>query len=211
VLPDLVNALICAIVVAIQQGGTMRQLLSILMVTSFSWAAMANDFAAVIGARTNSWDYSPATTGVSASGKTGIQAGVLGFIDLGASLQLRSGFLFTQRVFTVTSSGQETEFVFTYFDVPLTLKFMFSEYGGVFLGPNIALNAGKSCSGPNACSTEGVKSSLVGIQLGASFKFASQMGAELYYELNSGDIQSVNGVSGKDAKSIVANFLFTFE
>lgn len=189
----------------------MRQLLAIFLVMGFSFSAMANDFAAVVGARTNSWDYAPTTTGVSATGKTGLQAGVLGYIDLASALQLRSGFLYTQRVFTITASGQDTDYTLTYFDIPLTLKYMFSEYGGVFFGPNIALNAGKSCSGSATCSTEGVKSSLVGLQVGASFKFAPQMGAELYYEMISGDIQAANGSSGKDAKSIVANLLFTFE
>lgn len=189
----------------------MRQLLAVLLVMGFSFSAMANDFAALVGVRTNSWDLSPSTAGVSASGKTGLQAGVLGFIDLANSLQLRSGFLYTQRIFTASASGVDSDYTYTYFDIPLTLRYMFSEYGGVFLGPNLALNAGKSCSGTATCSTDGVKSSLVGLQVGASFKFAPQMGAELYYELISGDIQSNNGTSGKDAKSIVANLLFTFE
>jgi hypothetical protein len=189
----------------------MRQLFAFAIILGLSFSVSANDFAALIGARTNSWDYAPATTGISGSGSTGFQAGVLGFLNLTPVLQLRSGFIYTQRIFSITNTGVETDYTLTYFDVPLTLKYMFSEYGGVFFGPNLALGAGKSCTGGNACTTDGVKSSLVGMQLGASFKFAPQLGAELYYELTSGDIMASNGTSGKDAKSIVANLLFTFE
>jgi hypothetical protein len=189
---------------------TIRKIaLTLVFGTLMSVAAEARDFAVSVGARTNSWDISPAGAG-SGSGKTGLQAGVLGFIDIGTGLQFRSGFLYTQRLFTATASGFESEYNFSYFDVPLTIMYKFSDFGGVFGGGVLALNSGKSCSG-TGCSTEGVKSSLVGFQFGASFKFAPQMGGELYYESIPGDIQSANGTAGKDAKSVVANLLFTFE
>ncbi len=177
----------------------------------FSSISFANDFAAVLGVRTNTWDYTPSTN-ITASGKNGYQAGVLGFMEINPSLLFRSGFIYSTRVFTVKATGAstESEYNFNYFDIPLTVMYKFSDFGGVFGGAIIAMNAGKSCSGNN-CSTDGVKSSLTGIQFGASFKFAPQMGAELYYETISGDIQSANGSAGNNAKSVVANLLITFE
>lgn len=190
----------------------MRQLITIFLAAmTFSFSALANDFAVVLGMRSNSWDYFPTTSGVSGSGSTGYQAGVLGFIDVAQALSVRTGFIYTQRIFSITDSTSATNYNYSYFDVPITLMYKFSEFGGIFGGAVLALNSGKSCSGIANCSTDGVKSSLTGFQFGASFKFAPQMGAELYYESISGDIQASGGVGGKDAKSVGANFLITFE
>lgn len=193
----------------------MRHLLSLVFVTFFSVASFANDFAAVVGVLTNSADRASTTSTSSVSGKIGFQAGVLGFIDLSGPIALRSGFLYSQRNYTVTTSSQDTDFNLVYFDIPATLMYKFAEYGGVFGGAVFALNASKSCSGPSGttCSTDGVKSSIVGYQFGATFKFAPQMGAQFYYEMLPGNIQdnSITAVGLKDGKSVVANFMFTFE
>lgn len=189
----------------------MRQLLVLAFTSLISISVFANDFAAVLGVRTNSWDITPSTN-ITASGKNGYQAGILGFIEMNPVLLFRSGFIYTNRIFTskATGSATELEYNYSYFDIPATVMYKFSDFGGVFGGAVIAMNAGKSCSGAN-CSTDGVKSSLVGIQFGASFKFAPQMGAELYYETISGDVQSAAGSANNNAKSVVANFLITFE
>jgi hypothetical protein len=209
--------IICAIVEVHEQGGNMRHFIRVILslgstiiLTFTASIAVANDFAAVLGVRTNSWDYSQTGSGASASGETSFQLGVLGFVDVAAAMQFRTGFLYTQRTFTASAGDIKATFTHSYFDIPATLLFKFSEYGGVFGGAVLALNASKSCSG-GACSTVGVKSSLVGYQFGASFKFAPQLGAELYYEAIPGTIQTDGSNSFKDSKSVVANLLFTFE
>ncbi len=194
----------------------MRHLIIGLLTSIVTVSAFANDFAAVLGFRTNSWDTSVTSTTSSGSGKAGLQAGVLGFIDLAQAVALRTGFLYTQRKYSVTVGTSTTDFDFAYFDVPATVMYKFSEYGGIFGGAVLALNASKSCTvSSGTCDTNGVKSSLIGLQFGASFKFAPQMGAELYYEMISGDAySSTSGTTtsvGKDPKSVVANLLITFE
>lgn len=192
----------------------MKLLQHILLATVFifSSAAHANDFAAILGMRTNSWDISP-STGITASGDNSFQGGVLGFIDLSSSLLFRTGFIYTQRAFTAKTATASYKYEHNYFDIPAGLMYKFSDFGGVFAGGVLALNTGKNCTG-NACSTDGVKSSLMGLQFGASFKFAPQLGGEIYYEMISGPIQTFAGppaTEGKDAKSVVVNFMFTFE
>jgi hypothetical protein len=174
--------------------------------------AAANDFAAVFGILTNSADRVSTTSTASVSGKVGFQAGVIGFIDLTGPLSFRSGFLYSQRTYTTTVASLDTDYKLAYFDIPVTLMYKFAEYGGVFGGVVLANNASKECS-TAGCSTDGVKSSMVGYQVGASFKFAPQMGAQFYYEMLPGNIQdSSTAVVGlKDGKSVVANFMFTFE
>jgi hypothetical protein len=194
----------------------MRQvmtLISMLIISGVvSTKAFANDFAAVVGILTNSADRASSSTLASVSGKLGYQAGVLGFIDLTGPLSFRSGFLYTQRNYTVTVASLDTDYKLAYFDIPVTLMYKFADYGGVFGGFVLANNATKECS-TSGCSTDGVKSSLIGYQFGASFKFAPQMGAQFYYEMLPGNIQDSSGLAYglKDGKSVVANFMFTFE
>lgn len=182
---------------------------------SISAVASANDFAVVAGFLTNSADKASSTSTVNMSGKIGYQFGVLGFIDLNGPLAFRSGFLYSQRNYTSTVNSQDTDFKLAYFDIPATLMYKFSDYGGVFGGIVLANNASKECVAPSGstCVTDGVKSSLIGYQFGASFKFAPQMGAQFYYEMLPGNIQDSSSVTSgiKDGKSVVANFMFTFE
>lgn len=178
---------------------------------TFSSVAYANDFAAILGVRTNSWDVEP-SGGATASGKNSFHAGVLGFIDLSSAVLFRTGFIYTQRAYTIKTNTVDAEYNYTYFDIPATLMYKFSDFGGVFAGAVLALNTSKGCSSNTGnCSTDGVNSSPIGFQFGASFKFAPQLGGEIYYEMIPGPLQSYNGSDSKSAKSVVANLMITFE
>ena len=52
-----------------------------------------------------------------------------------------------------------------------------------------------------------MKSVIVPLQLGVSFRFASQLGAELYYEYAAGDLAA----NLSNMKTVGANFLVYFE
>jgi hypothetical protein len=180
----------------------MKSVLSILTVLFVTSSAFANDFAAVVGFRNNSAD---STTTATVNTKSSLGLGVLGFFDLGGSLQGRVGFIYNQR--NVSAGTPEYDYNLNYIDVPLTAMFKVTDYAGAFIGPVVGLYAGKECKVPGGCDTnpEGL---LTGLQLGVSFKFAPQLGAELYYE-------TVPSTYWKDAfknmRTVGANLLFTFE
>lgn len=187
----------------------MKAILSIITSLLMAATASASDFAVVLGARSNSADAD--VTGLTVDSKTGMGIGVLGFFDLAGAVQGRMGMIINQRNFTLKSSSTySNDLNTTYMDIPLTVNYKFVDYAGVFAGPVASLLAAKSQSA-NVSSFELSKSPEsfnLGFQFGASFKFAPQLGAELYYE----SIPSTIWKEGvKDVKTVGLNFLMTFE
>jgi hypothetical protein len=189
-------------------------LTTLLLGLLISFSASANDFAAAIGFRSNSADL-VSTTGVTASvdSKTGFGAGVIGFFDMGADFQIRSGFLYNQRSYKVSYTSPiaaEAELNLAYIDIPVTAMYKFADYAGAFAGPVVGLLASKECklAGGTCAITKDPESLIVGLQFGASFKFAPQLGAELYYETIPSEFWK-DGL--KNARTVGVNLLFTFE
>lgn len=171
--------------------------------------ALANDFAATVGFRSNSGEHAPA--GVSDNAKASIGVGVLGFFEMASQLQLRSGFLYNQRKYGYTSSSVDFDFDLAYVDIPVTAMYKFADYGGVFIGPVLSLLVSKDCkiSGGTSCGySKSPEALVIPVQFGVNFKFAPQWGAELYYEMISQELWT-NGV--KNSKTVGANLLYTFE
>ncbi len=185
----------------------MKAILTIITSLLVSASAFANDFAAVLGFRSNSAD--AVSTSVSTSGKTSFGLGVVGIFDLSGPLQGRAGFIYNQRNFSASVSSTEVEYNMSYVDVPLTLMYRFADYAGAFAGPVVGLLASKECKSTvsNTCSSN-PESMITGFQLGTSFKFAPQMGAELYYEVIPSTFWKD---SFKDMKTVGVNLMFTFE
>ena len=187
----------------------MKAIITFLAASMVVTTAFANDFAAVLGYRTNSADLAiDSGTTSSVTSKSSFGAGVLGFFDVGQNFKMRTGLIYNQRNFSVSpSSGTAFDAGLSYMDIPVTAMFQFSEYGGAFAGPVLGLFAGKECSG--ACSfTKSPESMIWGLQFGASFKFAPQLGAELYYET----IPSEFWKEGlKSNRTVGLNLLITFE
>jgi hypothetical protein len=185
---------------------SLKSALTLTVGTLISFSASANDFAAAIGFRSNSAD--AVTVGADVTSKTSLGAGVIGFFDMGDSFQIRSGFLYNQRHFGLgATGGTDYETNAAYIDIPVTAMFKFADYAGAFAGPVLGLLASKECKVPGGCATS-PESTLMALQFGASFKFAPQLGAEIYYE-------TVPSTFWKDAmknaRTVGANLLFTFE
>ncbi len=181
----------------------MKTLFTFVTAVLIACTASASDFAALLGFRSNSADLAVGTGDVSS--KTGIGAGVLGFFDLADKLQGRVGFIYNQR--NVAYGTPEYDYNAAYMDIPITAMYKFADYAGAFAGPVIAMLASKECKAPGGCATspEGMS---IGMQFGASFKFAPQLGAELYYEM----IPSTYWKdSFKNMRTVGVNLLFTFE
>jgi len=172
-----------------------------------STSAQANDFALALGIRSNSADSD--NTGYSASTKTGVGIGAIGFFDIGQAFQLRSGFLYNQRNYTLTASGaNDVELNMAYVDIPVTAMYKFADYAGVFAGPVLGFLASKECKPGSACDTNKVDGTMLGLQFGASFKFAPQMGGEIYYEMIPTTFWKDQL---KNARTVGFNLLVTFE
>lgn len=173
---------------------------------AFTSSALAADFGLEFGFRSQSADIDSRATN---NAKTNYQLGGIGHFELSGPWKVRSGLMYTQRSMEFSTAGATTDFVVSYFDVPVQALYKFEDYGGVFFGPVLALNLEKKCtiSGGVDCTVEGVKSPLVPIQLGGTFKFMPQLGATLFYEMVTGEV--VEHVD--NARAVGVNLLFTFD
>ncbi len=169
--------------------------------------AQAQDMAILLGLRNNNGDV--ANSLYSEKAENSFQFGGLGFFQMADKMHIRSGLIYAEKKFKGEHPSITWEGKLTYFDIPATFMYKFSDYGGVFIGPILSLNLGSECSYStgSSCSFTDVKSMLIPFTLGASFKFAPQMGGEFYYEMISGDL--ANGL--KDAKTVGLNFFVTFD
>lgn len=180
----------------------MKSLL-IALTMMFGFAAQAQDVGIIAGYRADSADAE--TSGLTVEGKGGFQFGAVAKFEVHNAWQVRSGFIYTQRAYEVKSGGVSlADTKFTYFEVPANILYKFSDYGGAFIGPAVAFNVSKNC-GDADC--EGVSSAPLFLQFGASFKFAPQLGAEIYYEMGMSKIAN----ELKSPRAVMANFMITFD
>jgi hypothetical protein len=186
----------------------MKAIITLVMGFLLSFSASANDFAAVVGFRSTSASAAgPVTAGVDIGAKNGYGVGVLGFFDMAANFQIRSGFLYNTRDVNVKTALVDFDMNAAYVDIPVTAMYKFAEYGGFFAGPVLALLASKDCKQTGGC-TKDPEATALAFQLGASFKFAPQLGGEVYYEILPSEYWKDNL---KDIKTVGVNLLFTFE
>lgn len=173
---------------------------------SFVNQVQAADLALSVGTRQNSVQASQA--GVIDKSMMGYQFGGLAFLPLTDTFSIRSGFLYTKINYKLESTTV-AEYDFNYFNIPLTGYFKFSDFGGVFAGPVLSINLTDDCtlSSGASCAASGAATTMLPLSLGATFKFAPQMGGEIYLEVGSGDIAD----SAKNYRAVGANLLITFE
>ncbi len=185
-------------------------LVSFMAVFLVSTAAVADDFAVALGYRSNTADTDSAVTSTSIGTKAGLALGVMGLFDLTDKFQVRSGFVYTQRNYTSTFASVDTDINLSYIDIPVTGVYRFADYAGFFAGPVLSLLASKEIknSAGTATFTKSPETLNFGLQFGATFKFAPQMGAEIFYEMIPGAFAPSHL---KAAKTVGLNFLVTFE
>lgn len=164
------------------------------------------DYGLEVGIRQQSGEVDAATS--SAKSQMGFQFGATAHFPISGPLHLRTGMLFTQRPLIAKDdvSGTETKISMNYLDIPVALMYKFEEYAGVFAGVSLGMNLDSSCDA-TGCKVTDVKSPLIPLLIGASFKFAPQLGATLYYESASGE--AAQGL--KDYRAVGANLMITFD
>lgn len=166
-----------------------------------SSAALADiDYGLEVGVRQQSGDVDG---GTSTKSQMGMQFGATAHFPLSGPLHLRTGMLYTQRPLTIESTPNN-KITMNYLDIPVALMYKFEEYAGVFAGVSLGLNLDKSA---DSGTVTDVKSPLMPLLLGVSFKFAPNLGATLYYENAGGEVAK----SLKDYRAVGANLMITFD
>lgn len=162
------------------------------------------DYGLEVGIRQQSGKVDSATE--TSESKIGYQFGATVHIPVSGAFYLRSGMLYTQRplISKTNSTGAKNEIAMNYLDVPVALMYKFEDYAGAFIGLSLGLHLNSSVE---TGQIQDEKSPLIPIILGASFKFAPQLGATIYYESASGE--AAKGL--KDYRAVGANLLITFD
>lgn len=182
----------------------MKKILALALTLFLTGTALASDMGVIIGIRNDSAESKSA--GVDMASQNNFQAGLIAKFDVSDAVLIRSGFVYIQRNYLATVAASDVTLKYNYFEIPIGVLYKFNDFGGAFAGVALSLNQSKSSS-VSGMEPTGVKSMIMPIQIGASFKFAPQMGAELYFETNGGDIDD----NLQNNKAIVANLMITFE
>lgn len=171
------------------------------VVTLVSLNSSAQYMGLEVGVRQQS--VSAEAAGVGTNTEMALQFGLAGAFPISEALLFRTGFLYTQRPITVKGTP-DIKYTFNYLDIPLTLMWKFNEFGGVYGGVNLAMVASADCSNCGAASVD--KKSLMPLVIGGTFKFAPNLGIDVYYEM----ANQIND-SFKEGRAVGANLLVTFD
>lgn len=180
----------------------MKKFLSLIALLS-GVSVFASDFSFEAGFRQQSGD---SVAGTTTNSQVGYQFGGIGLFPISQNLFFRSGLFYSQRPLLVTSSGVESKYNMTYFDIPATLMYKFEDYGGAYAGIVAGMNLDHTCSGVASCSVADTKSMITPFVVGASFRFAPQIGLNLFFE-STGDVAR----DLKSFRAVGANFTFSIE
>ncbi|HWU43969.1 MAG TPA: outer membrane beta-barrel protein [Bdellovibrio sp.] len=185
--------------------------LSVVLAFGFlSSVALADvDYGLEVGVRSQSGDVDG--TGLSTTSQTAMQFGGIAHFPISGGWYIRSGMLYTQRPLVVKDSGTgvENKVSMTYLDVPVAVMYKFEDYAGIFGGVSIGMNLDKSCDGAGCVLTD-VKTPIVPFIFGASFKFAPQLGATIYFESYGDNVVKMPPATLKNYRAVGANLLITF-
>lgn len=179
----------------------LRSAVLILVGVSIVHVAHAADFYLEAGFRQQAGE----VTSVSATAKSqvGYQFGGIALVDMGESFALRTGMMYVQRPLVSETNGTENKYSLNYFDIPVAAQFKIADYASVFAGITVGLNIDATATSGNVTD---VKSPIIPFVLGASFKFAPQLGGTIFYETMSGDV--ANGL--KNYRAVGLNLAVYF-
>lgn len=171
-------------------------LLLVFVALFINFQANAADLAIVVGLKTDSATAN--NTAIAVDSRSGYNAGMLGYFELGPQILLRFGMVYTPRTYGLAAGDVKL----TYVDIPVGLMWKFSDYGGVYASANAAMNVSAAC--PTSCAN--LANVANGYQFGFNFKFAPHMGGVIYYEAMSSLVVNI-----ENPKAVAAQFLYTFE
>lgn len=181
----------------------------ILVVSALVTGSLAHadiDYGLEVGIRQQGGEVDSTTA--SAKSQMGFQFGGFVHFPVQGALHLRTGMLYTQRPLVAKddTTGSETKISMAYLDVPVALMYKFEEYAGVYGGVNLSMNIDSSCDAAG-CKVQDVKTPMIPLVFGATFKFAPNFGANLYFESAGGEV--AKGL--KNYRAVGANLMLTFD
>lgn len=163
---------------------------------SFSMAGLEGGF---------KWSSADVKNSTSNKQSLGYQIGGSGVFDIATNFAIKSGLFYTERVFkSALATGAEVTGKLTYFDIPVLLMFKFEDSAGVYLGPALSFKMSDEIS---SGTLTGIKSSVTPIIVGGQFKFAPNLGINVYFESVSGALADIV----ENSRSVGANLLVTFD
>lgn len=164
----------------------MKNLAMFLMTCVLSTPAFAADFSLEVGFRQQSGSLESETDSVKS--QMGYQLGAVGVLPISGPWGVRSGLMYVSRPLSVESdlTGDETKITMNYFEVPAAISYKFEDYASLFAGLALSFHLDTNVS--NNTRVRGEKSLFTPVVVGASFKFAPQMGGTLFFESGSGAV-----------------------
>lgn len=174
-------------------------------------AVAAEDYGFFLGFRSQSGDFN--TNSNNTKSAVGYQLGAIGSLELGESLFFRSGFSYVERPLKISTdlpSTGDADIKLSYFEIPLTLSYKFEDYASVYAGIGLSVRLQDSVSGSGSLSSlkvMDIKSIIMPIILGTEFRFAPQMGANLFFETIPGEVAK----DFKNYRAVGANFILFFD
>lgn len=189
----------------------MKQVFTLILSCFVSTAAFAADVALEAGFRQQSG--SVEGTGVSTKSQLGYQLGASAFFPMKDAFGLRTGLFYVQRPLKLEddNGNGEAKLNLTYFEIPVQAAYKFEDYASIFAGTALSVKLDDSVSDKSGIFSgtkmTDVKDTVFPLVVGASFMFAPQIGATVFFE-------SVGGDVAKDLNSyraVGANLRVTFE
>ena len=166
------------------------------------WAANYTDGALEIGFRQQ--NATVEGTNVDEKAKNGFQVGVSGAFPISGNVSFRTGLFYVEKPFEYEVGAVSEDVRFTYVQIPLAAMYKFEEYAGVYAGVNAEMSLSDDC-GSQSC--EDVQSPTTPFVIGAAFKFAPQLGANVFFESGSGEV--ADGI--KNLRAVGVNLMVTFD
>ena len=171
-----------------------------------STVAQAQEFAGVIGIHQVDADTDLTTSSI--DGKLNFKAGLGVRFALMENSYFRTGVLYNQRHFEVTSGANDFEYNFDYLDIPATYQFNVNEMFGLFGGLVIGVNINDDVKAPAAAvvTDPDAEAMIPLLTAGVTLMFDDMIGFDFYYERGMGsfadDLETYN--------SFGANFNYWF-
>ena len=150
------------------------------------------------------WSSASLTNADSTNQVIGFEVGGSAVFNIGDNFGIKTGLFYNERPFQSVIAGTTVTGKLTYFDVPVLLMFKFEDYAGIYLGPSLSLKLSDQLSPGNLTK---INSVVVPLTFGAQFKFAPNLGADIYFETVPGNMS--NEVS--NSRAVGLNLMIAFD
>lgn len=134
----------------------------------------------------------------------GYMVGASAVFNIAPEFGLKTGLFYNERPFESTVGTITVKGKVSYVDVPVLFMFKFEDYAGIYIGPSLSMKLADEVSPGKLNSVKGM---VIPLTVGGQFKFAPNLGVNLYFETVTSEIAT--GV--KNTRAVGANLLLTFD